>query len=86
MTTLDAKLVALNAKTGAVVWRKQLADPLKGYSVTAAPTAVDGKILIGLAGAEYGVRGALKALMRRVALKSGRSTRRRPIRLVCGDT
>src|SRR6202451_3509250 len=62
MATLDAKLVALNAKTGAVVWSKQLADPLKGYSMTAAPTAVEGKILIGLAGAEYGIRGALKAL------------------------
>jgi len=62
MATLDAKLVALNAKTGAVVWSKQLADPLKGYSMTAAPTAVDGKILIGLTGAEYGIRGALKAL------------------------
>src|SRR5580704_14916103 len=62
MATLDAKLVALNAKTGAVVWNKQVADPLKGYSTTAAPTAVDGKILIGLAGAEYGIRGALKAL------------------------
>ena len=62
MATLDAKLVALNAKTGALVWSKQLADPLKGYSMTAAPTAVDGKILIGLAGAEYGIRGALKAL------------------------
>jgi alcohol dehydrogenase (cytochrome c) len=62
MATLDAKLVALNAKTGAVVWSKQLADPLKGYSTTAAPTAVDGKILIGLTGAEYGIRGALKAL------------------------
>ena len=62
MATLDAKLVALNAKTGAIVWSEQLADPLKGYSITAAPTAVDGKILIGLAGAEYGIRGALKAL------------------------
>src|SRR3984957_3987457 len=62
MATLDAKLVAFNAKTGSVVWSKQLADPLEGYSITAAPTAVDGKILIGLAGAEYGIRGALKAL------------------------
>jgi len=62
MATLDAKLVALNAKTGAVVWSKQLADPLKGYSMTAAPPAVDGKVLIGLTGAEYGIRGALKAI------------------------
>jgi glucose dehydrogenase len=58
MATLDAKLVALNAKTGAVVWSKQLADPLKGYSMTAAPTAVDGKIFIGLAGAGTASAGA----------------------------
>jgi glucose dehydrogenase len=38
MSTLDAKLVALNSKTGVVVWSKQLADPLMGYSITAAPT------------------------------------------------
>src|ERR1700735_2672393 len=62
MATLDAKLVALNAKTGSIFWSEQLADPLEGYWITAAPTAVDGKILIGLAGAEYGIRGALKAL------------------------
>ena len=72
MATLDAKLVALNTKTGTVVWSKQLADPLKGYSVTAAPTAVDGKILIGLAGAEYGIRGALKALDAKIGRASCR--------------
>ena len=59
--TLDAKLVALDAKTGSVVWQQQLADPEKGYSETMAPTAVDGKILIGTNGGEYGIRGFVKA-------------------------
>jgi alcohol dehydrogenase (cytochrome c) len=62
MGTLDSQVVALDARTGAVVWNKQVADPLRGYSITMAPTVVSGKVLIGLAGAEYGVRGALKAL------------------------
>ena len=59
--TLDAKLIALNAKTGSVVWEQQLADPEKGYSETMAPTAVDGKILIGTNGGEYGIRGFVRA-------------------------
>lgn len=61
MGTLDAKLVALNAKTGAVVWETQIADPELGYSETMAPTAVEGKILIGTNGGEYGIRGFVKA-------------------------
>ena len=59
--TLDAKLVALDAKSGKVDWEKQIADPEKGYSETMAPTAVNGKILIGTNGGEYGVRGFVKA-------------------------
>jgi len=59
--TLDAKLVALDAKSGKVVWETQIADPEKGYSETMAPTAVNGKILIGTNGGEYGVRGFVKA-------------------------
>ncbi len=59
--TLDAKLVALDAKTGDVVWEQQVGDPEKGYSETMAPTAVDGKILIGTNGGEYGIRGFVKA-------------------------
>ncbi len=61
MGTLDAKLVALDAKTGNVVWEKQIADPEKGYSETMSPTVIDGKVLIGTNGGEYGVRGFLKA-------------------------
>jgi alcohol dehydrogenase (cytochrome c) len=61
MGTIDAKLVALDAKTGKVLWEKQIADPEKGYSETMAPAVVDGKVLIGTNGGEYGVRGFLKA-------------------------
>lgn len=61
MGTLDAKLVALNAKNGKKVWEKQIADPELGYSETMAPTVVDGKVLIGTNGGEYGIRGFVKA-------------------------
>jgi PQQ-dependent dehydrogenase (methanol/ethanol family) len=61
MGTLDAKLVALDAKTGKLVWEQQIADPEKGYSETMAPAVVDGKVLIGTNGGEYGIRGFVKA-------------------------
>ncbi len=61
MGTLDAKLVALDARTGKVDWEAQIADPDKGYSETMAPVAVDGKVLIGTNGGEYGIRGFVKA-------------------------
>jgi alcohol dehydrogenase (cytochrome c) len=59
--TLDSKLVALDAKTGKVVWSQQIADPTLGYSETMAPTVVNGKVLIGTNGGEYGIRGFVKA-------------------------
>ena len=61
MGTLDAKLVALDARTGKQVWETQIAEPELGYSETMAPTAVNGKILIGTNGGEYGIRGFVKA-------------------------
>jgi len=61
MGTIDAKLLALDAKTGKVLWETQIADPEKGYSETMAPTVIDGKVLIGTNGGEYGVRGFVKA-------------------------
>ncbi len=61
LATLDAKMVALDAKTGRLVWETQIADPELGYSETMAPTAANGKILIGTNGGEYGVRGFVKA-------------------------
>ena len=61
MGTLDAKLVALDASTGKKVWDTQIADPELGYSETMAPTIVNGKVLIGTNGGEYGIRGFVKA-------------------------
>jgi alcohol dehydrogenase (cytochrome c) len=61
MGTLDSKLVALDAKTGSLIWETQIAEPELGYSETMAPTAVDGKILIGTNGGEYGIRGFVRA-------------------------
>ncbi|TCG04833.1 quinonprotein alcohol dehydrogenase [Paraburkholderia steynii] len=61
MGTLDSKLVALDAKTGNVLWQTQIADPDQGYSETMAPVVVDGKVLIGTNGGEYGIRGFVKA-------------------------
>ena len=61
MGTLDAQLVALDAWDGSLVWKSQIAEPELGYSETMAPTAVNGKILIGTNGGEYGIRGFVKA-------------------------
>ena len=61
LATLDSQLVALDAKTGSIVWQTQIADPTLGYSETMAPTAVNGKILIGTTGGEYGIRGFVRA-------------------------
>ena len=61
MATLDSKLLALDARTGKLVWETQIADPELGYSETMAPTVVNGKVLIGTNGGEYGIRGFVKA-------------------------
>jgi len=61
MATLDAKLLALDAKTGKLIWETEIADPELGYSETMAPTVVNGKVLIGTNGGEYGIRGFVKA-------------------------
>jgi PQQ-dependent dehydrogenase (methanol/ethanol family) len=61
LATLDAKLVALDAKTGKTVWEKEVANPELGYSETMAPTVINGKVLLGTNGGEYGIRGFVKA-------------------------
>ena len=61
VATLDSHLVALDATTGKPVWTTELADPEQGYSETMAPTYVDGKVLIGTNGGEYGIRGFVRA-------------------------
>ena len=61
LATLDGRLVALDAKTGAVAWSVATVYPKLPYTVTGAPRAVKGRILIGNAGAEYPVRGYVSA-------------------------
>ncbi|QFU09120.1 Quinoprotein ethanol dehydrogenase precursor [Rhodobacteraceae bacterium THAF1] len=59
--TLDARLVALDAKSGDVVWRDKIADYKAGYSYTAAPMIVNGLVITGNSGGEFGVVGEIQA-------------------------
>ena len=59
--TLDAQLVALNQDTGKVVWREKIDDYQAGYSYTAAPLVVDGMVITGNSGGEFGVVGRVDA-------------------------
>ena len=59
--TLDARLVALDLKTGDVVWNKKIADYRAGYSYTAAPLIVNGLIVTGNSGGEFGIVGEVQA-------------------------
>jgi alcohol dehydrogenase (cytochrome c) len=61
MATLDARLVALDRKTGTVAWNVKMDDYTVGYSSTAAPLVVKDKVIIGIAGGEYGIRGYIDA-------------------------
>ena len=61
MGQLDAKLIALDASNGSKVWEKQLGDPMQGYSMNGAVVAVDGKVIAGVGGGEYGIRGFVGA-------------------------
>ncbi|HVY94246.1 MAG TPA: PQQ-dependent dehydrogenase, methanol/ethanol family [Bryobacteraceae bacterium] len=59
--TLDAALVALDAHTGKQLWEVQLADTKEGYEVTCPPLVVKDKIITGISGGEFGIRGFLEA-------------------------
>lgn len=59
--TVDAHLVALDARTGRVNWDIEVADFSGGYAITVAPLALKDKIIVGIAGGEYGIRGFLDA-------------------------
>jgi alcohol dehydrogenase (cytochrome c) len=60
-TTLDAHLVALDARTGKLLWDKQLADTSAGYSDTVAPLVYQQRVIVGIAGAEYGIKGWIRS-------------------------
>jgi alcohol dehydrogenase (cytochrome c) len=59
--TADARLVALDARSGALRWSVPVADNALGYSITAAPLAFKDLVVVGISGAEAGIRGFLDA-------------------------
>ena len=61
MGTLDAHLIAIDAKSGRPVWNVQVGDSKAGYSVTLAPLVVKDKVIVGVGGGEYGIRGYVAA-------------------------
>ena len=61
MATLDAHLVAIDARSGRSLWTVAVGDPALGYSMTMAPLVVKDKVLVGVGGGEYGIRGYIAA-------------------------
>ncbi len=60
--SLSGEVIALDAKTGKVAWKYKGADPGKGETMTMAPIIADGKVIAGISGNEFGVRGRVEAL------------------------
>ncbi len=61
LAALDAKMIALDAKTGRELWTTQVADYKQQYAMTVAPIVIKDKVISGVAGGEHGVRGFLAA-------------------------
>ena len=61
LAALDARMIALDAKTGKELWNTQVADHTQQYAMTVAPIVVKDKVISGVAGGEHGVRGFLAA-------------------------
>ena len=61
MGTLDAHLIALDAKNGRPLWNIAVADVKLAYSITMAPLVVKDKVIVGVGGGEFGIRGFIAA-------------------------
>ncbi|MEQ1946977.1 MAG: PQQ-dependent dehydrogenase, methanol/ethanol family [Bryobacteraceae bacterium] len=61
MVTIDAHLVAVNAKDGKLLWDHEVAKANSGYAMTHAPLVIKDKVIAGVAGAEFGIRGFIAA-------------------------
>ena len=59
--TLDAQIVALDQNTGKVVWKETVDDFKAGYSMSAAPLIVNGMVITGVSGGEFGIIGRVEA-------------------------
>ena len=62
VATVDAFVVALNARTGEVEWETAVEDYRRGYYMTLAPLVADGHVMVGVSGGEFGIRGFVMAL------------------------
>ena len=69
MGTLDAHLIAIDAKTGKPLWNTVVADVKSAYSITMAPLIVKDKVLVGVGGGEFGIRGFVAAFDPRTGKK-----------------
>ena len=61
VATLDGRLIALDQKTGTLLWSTVTVDQTQSYTITGAPRVIKNKVLIGNSGAELGVRGYVSA-------------------------
>ena len=61
MGTLDANLIAIDAKSGRQLWKTEVATTESGYSITHAPLVIKDKVIVGVGGGEYGIRGFIAA-------------------------
>lgn len=61
MGTIDAHLVAVDARSGSPLWNVTLANPEAGYAITHAPLVIKDKVIVGVAGGEFGIRGFISA-------------------------
>jgi alcohol dehydrogenase (cytochrome c) len=61
LAAIDATLVALDAQSGEVVWESTVEDYQTGYYMTLAPLVVKGKVMVGVSGGEFGIRGFVEA-------------------------
>jgi alcohol dehydrogenase (cytochrome c) len=61
MGTLDAHLIALDRKTGTIIWDSTVEEPKNGYAITMAPLVVKDKVIVGVAGGDYATRGFIDA-------------------------
>lgn len=61
MGTIDAHLLAIDARSGKALWNVQVGKPEQGYALTLAPLVVRNKVIVGVAGGEYGIRGFIAA-------------------------
>lgn len=61
MGTIDAHLIAIDAKNGRPLWNVKVGKPASGYAITHAPLVIKDKVIVGTAGGEFGIRGYIAA-------------------------